>query len=226
MRIFTTALVGAAMMALASPAVSQHTAFYTATYIEVLPAAAGQTLGHLRTYRDAARRDQGAVRIEVVQRLDRPNQFVVLGVWNTQQNYEVHTATPHASTLNDKLDPLLAAPFDTRQHNALSIGPLKSATGGALVVVVTHVDVIPPQKDNAVAALKELGDHSRKYPGNIRFDVWQQTNRPNHFTVVETWSNRAAFDSHLSQAETKEFRLKLSIMTGALYDERLYRNID
>ena len=88
--------------------------------------------------------------------------------------------------------------------------------------MVTHVDVVPPQKDNAMAELKVLAEESRKQTGNLRFDVWQQANRPNHFTVIEAWSNRGAFDLHQMQRPTKEFRGKLTTMTGALYDERLY----
>ena len=57
---------------------------------------------------------------------------------------------------------------------------------------VTHVDAIPPQKDNAVAALKALGEANRAAPGNVRYDVVQQTNRPNHFTVIEMWRSREA----------------------------------
>jgi hypothetical protein len=59
--------------------------------------------------------------------------------------------------------------------------------------------------------------------GNLQFDVWRQTTRPNHFTVVESWANRGAFDVHEMQKETREFRMKLGPMSGALYDERLYK---
>ena len=60
-------------------------------------------------------------------------------------------------------------------------------------------------------------------PAICEFDVWQQTNRPNHFTVVEAWGSRGAFDVHEMQKETREFRIKLAPMSGALYDERLYK---
>ena len=73
------------------------------------------------------------------------------------------------------------------------------------------------------AAVKQLAEDSRKHAGNLTFDVWQQTNRPNHFTVVESWANRGAFDVHEMQKETREFRMKLGPMSGALYDERLYK---
>ena len=88
---------------------------------------------------------------------------------------------------------------------------------------VTHVDVIPPEKDNGANALEQLADGSRRHSGNLQFDVWRQTNRPNHFTVVESWANRGAFDVHEMQKETREFRMKLGPMSGALYDERLYK---
>jgi quinol monooxygenase YgiN len=90
---------------------------------------------------------------------------------------------------------------------------------------VTHVDVVPQHKDDAVVALEQLAEESQRHGGNVRFDVWQQTNRPNHFTVVETWSSRRTFDAHSMAGETRDFRSKLAGMTGALYDERLYRKL-
>jgi hypothetical protein len=40
---------------------------------------------------------------------------------------------------------------------------------------------------------------------------------------VEGWADREAFDAHVAAPETKDFRAHLAEMTGALYDERLYR---
>ncbi len=87
---------------------------------------------------------------------------------------------------------------------------------------MTHVDVIPPQKDNAIVALKVLGEANRAAAGNVRFEIVQQTNRPNHFTVFEIWRSREAFDANGMSAHQREFRDKLAAMAGALYDERLY----
>jgi quinol monooxygenase YgiN len=218
------ALAGLAMITAGSPAaVAQNATFYTATYIEVGPVLAKVGAAALKTYRDAARKDAGVVHLEVYQRIDRPNQFVVLGSWTNQMAFEAHGTGEHLKKLNEKLGTTLAAPSDTRQHNALSVAPAKSAAGKDPIFAVTHVDVIPPQKDNGVAAVKQLAEDSRNHAANVSFDVWQQTNRPNHFTVVEAWANRGAFDLHGMQKETREFRTKLGPMTGALYDERLYK---
>jgi quinol monooxygenase YgiN len=211
-----------AMIAAGTPAALAQTAtFYTVTYVEVGPVLAKVGASALKTYREAARKDAGAVSLEVLQRIDRPNQFVVLGSWSNQMAYDAHASGDHIRKLNEKLATTLAAPNDTRQHNGLAVAPAKS--GKDPIYAVTHVDVIPPQKDNGVAAVKQLAEDSRKHTNNLSFDVWQQTNRPNHFTVVESWGNRGSFDLHEMQKETREFRTKLATMTGALYDERLYK---
>jgi quinol monooxygenase YgiN len=204
-----------------SNAFAQNATFFTVTYVEVGPILAKVGAGALKAYKDASRKDEGSLNLEVLQRIDRPNQFVVLGAWADQKAFEAHANGANTKGLNEKLGTTIAAPSDTRTHNGLSIAPAKS--GKDPIYVVTHVDVIPPQKDNGVAALQQLATDSRNHQGNLQFDVWQQTNRPNHFTVVEAWANRGSFDVHEMQKPTREFRNKLATMTGALYDERLYK---
>ena len=57
----------------------------------------------------------------------------------------------------------------------------------------------------------------------VRFEVFQQSNRPNHFTVVEVWKNQKAPTTITSLGPQQEVPRPLTPMTGALYDERLYR---
>jgi quinol monooxygenase YgiN len=214
------ALAGFAMTVLGSShALGQEAKYFTATYIEVGPILAKTGAVALNAYRKDGRKD--AVNLDVFQRIDRPNQFVVLGSWSDQKAFETHSAGENAKKLNEKLSTMLAAPNDTRAHNGLSVAPAKP--GKDAIVVVTHVDVIPPEKDNGANALEQLADGSRRHSGNLQFDVWRQATRPNHFTVVESWANRGAFDVHEMQKETREFRMKLGTMAGALYDERLYK---
>ena len=224
MRSFVRLLLGFAMSALGvTPAAPADDAtFYTATYVEVVPPSTAQGAALLRQYREASRKDAGNVRFEVLQRLDRPNQLTVLAAWTDQKAFEAHLAAAATREFRDKLRPLLSSPNDEPLHNGLSVGPAPAPGAAGAVYVVTHVDVIPPRKDDAVALLKQLGEDSRKDAGNVRFDVVQQTNRPNHFTVVEAWTNRQAFDAHGMAAHTRQFRDQLAPMSGSLYDERLY----
>jgi quinol monooxygenase YgiN len=126
----------------------------------------------------------------------------------------------------EKIAAFRNAPTDERVHTALSIGPIDAPSVRGAVYIATHVDVIPPRKDDGVAALKRLGDESRRGDGNLRFEVVQQINRPNHFTVIEIWKDAKAVETHSMAAPTREFRDKLATMTGALYDERMYRALD
>ena len=90
---------------------------------------------------------------------------------------------------------------------------------------MTHVDVPPPKKDDCIALLKALADASRKETGMLRFDVFQQVSRPNHFSVVEIWKDQNAYEAHITAAHTRSFREQLTPMSGALYDERLYKSL-
>jgi quinol monooxygenase YgiN len=165
------------------------------------------------------------MRTEVAQELGRANRFVVLEIWKDQSALDAHGKSAGTATFHDKLKAVQNAPYDERVHNAFNVGP-NEATAKRAVFVVSHVDVPPPKKDDVIAALNPLADASRKGSGNLRFEVVQQTSRPNHFTVIEAWSNQKAFDAARSNGAQRQFRDKLGPMLGALYDERLYRPLD
>jgi quinol monooxygenase YgiN len=227
MRVFA-AVLGMAKVTIMSAAIASgaqaQATFYTVTYVEVAPTQTRQATSLLKSYVTAGRKDDGNVGFELLKGIHRPAWFTVVGAWKDQKAFEAHAAAAHSKDMNDKIKPFLAAPNDTRQHSGLSVAAPQPGKGN--VCAVTHVDVIPPQREPGTAAVKQLSEDSRKHAGNLRHDVLVQTNRPNHFTVVECWKDRKAFDAHVAAAETKAFRDKLVSMTGALYDERLYKAVD
>ena len=196
---------------------------YVVTYVELKPSAKAEGAALLKSWRDAQRRADGNQRAELVQSAVRPGQFVVLAAWRNKAAFDAH-AGAGGQEFRDKLAALRNSPADDRFHNSLSVGPMDLPHGS--VYVVTHVDVIPPRREDAVAALKVLGDANRAAQGNVRYEIVQQTNRPNHFTVVEIWRSRQAFDANSMSTHQREFRDKLAQMTGALYDERLYESLN
>jgi len=198
---------------------------YTATYVEFVPAGTSEGASLLKQYRDASRKDPGNQRMELVQETGRPSRFVVLAIWADQQAFEAHVKAPHTAQFRDKLKAVNAAPYDERVHSGMAVGARDALRAGA-VVVVTHVDVPGAMKDATVPLLRELSEASRREAGNQRFEVQQQGNRPNHFTVVEAWADQKAYEAHIMAAHTRQFRDKLGPMVGALYDERLYRALD
>src|SRR5258708_9387412 len=201
-------------------------ALYVVAYVEVRPPAKAEAATLLKSHRDTTRRDEGNLRSEVVQHATRPGQFVLLTAWKDQKAYEAHAAVASTREFRDKLQGLRNGPADDRFHNALSVGDLDGPRPARGVYVVTHVDVIPPRKDDAVGLLKNLGYASRRDDGNVRYEIVQQTNRPNHFTVVEIWNSREALDAHGMAPHVREFRDKLSPMSRALSDERLYERVN
>ena len=197
---------------------------YVVTYVESRSNARDETADLLRSYRAASRKTPGNLRSIVLQRPRRAGQFVVVAAWKDKAAWDAHMAAPATKAFREKLAALRNAPADDRFHNSLSVGPMEDASG--TVYGVTHVDVIPPQKDNAIVALKALGEANRGAGGNVRYEIVQQTNRPNHFTVFEVWRSREAFDANAMSAHQREFRDKLAGMAGALFDQRLYEILD
>ena len=120
------------------------------------------------------------------------------------------------------IDPMQSVPPDIRTNAALYVDPAPHENRPGAIYVVTHIDVTNDHKDDCVALLRTMSDDTTKEPGNLRYDVFQQNNRPNHFTVVEAWANRKALADHATAAHTRAFRQKLLPMAGALYDERVY----
>ncbi len=204
---------------------AQDAAVYVVSYIDVAPAARGPAVGLLRQLANASRKDEGNLRFDILQRAAPPNQFAIVAVWKDQKAYDAHAAAAHSKDFREKIKPHLISAIDDRVHTGMEIAAAGSKVAPGAVVVVTHVDVPPPRKDECVAALKALVADSRKEPGALSFEVFQQGNRPNHFSVVEVWKNQRAYDAHITAAQTRKFRDQLTPMSGALYDERLYRAI-
>src|SRR5437868_15506121 len=105
----TTMTVGGAP---AAPA--QEATFYTVTYIEAGPVLAKVGAAALKAYREATRKENGVVFFEVLQRIDRPNQFAVLGAWANQAPYDAHAAGANAKQFDQKPSgPMTVAPQHT-----------------------------------------------------------------------------------------------------------------
>jgi len=204
---------------------------YVVTYFETMPTFTGQTRNLLRPFFVATRKEPGFVRMEILQRIGQPDQFVILETWADKDAHAAHLASAHVKQFRDKLAPLLRGPYDERPHSPLAVGEARppAAAGDAktaLTYVVTHVDIVPKEKDTGVALVKQLAETGRKGSGNQRFDALTQISRPNHMTVVEIWTDKKALEGHGMTAAKKEFREKLMPMSGSLYDERLYRIVN
>jgi quinol monooxygenase YgiN len=230
MKVVRKLLIAAAALAAAAPgtlaqAPDKQQADLV-TYIEVTPSAESAAANLLRRVAAASRREAGNLRYDVLQHGERRNQFAILEAWSDGKAFEGHGGGPAMKQFRSELDPLRIGFYDERLDTAIDVaaGPAPASKGA--IYVVTHVDVTGQFKDEAITLMKKLAADSRREPGAERFEIWQQDNRLNHFTVVEIWKDQAALDAHGLAAGTREFREKVGRMMGALYDDRRYRNLE
>jgi quinol monooxygenase YgiN len=222
--MFTALLMATA--ALVPPAHAQGNAVFLATYIEVMPNAVTPGIALLKQYRDASSKEDGNLRAVALAEIERPNRFVIVEAWRDKAALEAHGQSAATLKFRDKLKPIADAPYDERVNNALYVTQGKNESQSDAIYVLTHVDVIPAGKDDCMAALKAMSIDTASDAGNISYEVLQQANRGNHFTVIEAWTNRKALDAHAMAAHTRVFREKISPVAGALYDERIYKALN
>lgn len=91
---------------------------------------------------------------------------------------------------------------------------------------MTHIDAEPNYTKDATNLLRTYASDSRKDPGAVRIEVLEEDGKPNHFTLVEVWRDKKAYEAHIVLAHTKEFRAKLFPMLGSPYDERLHAAVN
>jgi quinol monooxygenase YgiN len=227
-RLFFQPVIGmfVVMAALVSSAHAQNNAAYLATYVEMMPSAVAPGTALLKQYRDASFKEDGNLRAEALAEIERSNRFVVVEAWRDKAALDAHGQSVATLKFRDKLKPIADAPYDERINNALYATQGKNESQSGAIYVVTHVDVIPAGKDDCMAAFKAMSVDTAGDAGNISYEVLQQANRGNHFTVIEAWTNRKALDAHAMAAHTRAFRETLSPIAGALYDERIYKALN
>lgn len=212
--------------ALTSPLRAQDSAVYSVTYVELMPDDIVGGAALLKHYRDASRREAGNLRFDVLHEIARANRFAVIETWKDKAARDVHDQAATTAQSRAELKAIEDAPDDERFLNPLYVAPAGTPAPAAAINVVTHVDVIPPGKDECMAALKAMSIDTAKDPGNIAYQVLVQAGRSNHFTVLEAWRSKAALDGHAMAAHTRGFRARLLPLAGALYDERLYKILE
>jgi quinol monooxygenase YgiN len=225
--LVAAAVMGAVPAALAQAPAPQPTGpSYVVTYLEVMPSAKGEVANLLKQVAAASRKEGGNQRYDILQRIDRTNQFAILETWTDLKAAEAHGAGAALKEFKDKIKPLQVSFYDERPSNGVAVAPAPASISKGSIYAITHVDVIPPKREECEALLRTLAEATRKEPGAERFEAWVQNNRSNHFTVTEIWKDMSGVEAHIVAPTTRDFRDKLSPMAGALYDERLYTAIE
>jgi quinol monooxygenase YgiN len=89
---------------------------------------------------------------------------------------------------------------------------------------VSYVEVMASSRPDAIAALKQYRDASRKDEGYGRLELFEQVGRPGHFAIVETWRDQKAFDARGAAAQKKLLDTLKPIRVSD-YDQRPYKTL-
>jgi quinol monooxygenase YgiN len=195
-------------------------------YLDIAPSSSRSAIPLVKRYRNAARRESGCERFDVLEQVGRPGRFVLLEEWTDRQALDSHLASAPTAQFLDGVKPFAIGAYDQRTYRLIygSSGP--AAVPPHAVYGVMHVDTIPSPQTNGVMLLERLADASRKENGNLRFEILQHVMRPNHFTVVELWRDQKAADAHAVAPHTKQFRDVLLPILGSPYDDRYFKAVE
>ena len=75
-----------------------------------------------------------------------------------------------------------------------------------MFVVCIYVHVKPENREDFIAATLENARSTVQEPGNLRFDVNQQADDPNRFTLYEVYKNEQGMKAHKETAHYAKWR--------------------
>jgi len=194
-------------------------------YFETAPSQVDRAVATLKAYRQAAQKAAGVVRVQVVQQIGRPNFFAIVEKWRDGTSLQAQLASADNKKLRDEVQPLLISPFDERLLAAVTTQPATRPASDQAIYVLTHADAAA-KREEVPGMLQALATASRRENGNVVFDATVQPTRTNHFTLIEVWSDQKAYEAHEIAATTKNFRSAFGAVSGALYDERIYKSLN
>ena len=197
------------------------------TFIEVRVDARGHAGNVLRQHANALREHSSwPGQIILLQEVSRPERFVLVEHEKTDVSTD---AAREMRSVTERLTDDLTAPPDLRMNREfVEVAPATGARADvrANVYVIAHLDIGPPDRARAEAALRQLSAAARQSDGNLVFDIWQQTDRANHFNLISGWMSESQFHAFAASRAAQEFRQTVGPLLGSPYDERLFRRVD
>jgi quinol monooxygenase YgiN len=200
------------------------------TYIEVETGAAAKAIELIKKYQQASRAEDDNLEHIVLQRIDRPNHFIIFEGWKTAAAFSKHDQSAATIEFSNNLAPIRISPPDRHVVEPFSLAPASSLESAGRLYMIEHIDFMPPGRDVAPPLVTALAESSRKETGALRYDVFRQlARRNNHYQVVSTWASAADFEAHEMAGSARRFRAETSLGTSAeranLYDQRLYKGL-
>jgi quinol monooxygenase YgiN len=100
-----------------------------------------------------------------------------------------------------------------------------SAQENATLYVVTYIEAVPSAAAEVAEILTAYAEASRSAAGNLEFEALQRIGRPNHFAMIEAWTDAAALERHGQSASAERFDADLTSLLYSPPDRRLERSL-
>jgi quinol monooxygenase YgiN len=73
------------------------------------------------------------------------------------------------------------------------------------IQIVAELEIKQAYRDELFPVLQALVEGSRSEPGNKRYDLTENIDRPGHFFVIEDWISESAVESHNASLHFQAF---------------------
>src|SRR5438128_2459801 len=142
-RVFMSLLLLAPVATAAAQAPAPPPATARVAFFEVAPSEVGRVAAALKDYRQAAMKANGAVRINVLQQVGRPNHFAIEEAWRDAASLDAHRSAAETKKLDETVQATRISPFDERLLAGVNVAAPNGTAPPQAIYVLTHADSIP-----------------------------------------------------------------------------------
>lgn len=188
-----------------------------ATYVETAPAKTAALNRDLHAYAAELQDNASKPKVTILKEEGRPGRMLVIEQWQDLANAANERAEVELAA---KAQAEATAPIDRRSNHAIT--PELTKATDASFYVVTHLDVNLNMANGLTKILAAQRDAAIAAPGAQGYEVSMQDGHPNHFTIYETWTSRAAHDAYAATPAAEDFRKQIGPLLGSPLDDRFY----
>jgi quinol monooxygenase YgiN len=94
------------------------------------------------------------------------------------------------------------------------------------ICIIATVTPKPEFRDSVEQAMRTLVSHTRKEPGNLRYDLFARVDGADAFDVFEIYTDQAAIDAHSQSPHFQAFSSQVKDLLSAPVEVRLSQPVD
>lgn len=146
------------------------------------------------------------------------NTFYQFEVWKDEKEHASHLEAAHAraaaevrkQAVTEPPEVLRLTPFYTAAETTHEPPAEPRKTENLVVVFETD----PQLRQEFLSTFDKLAADARKAPGNLVFDLYRVTDRPDTFVLFERWKDAESYGRHMGRDYVREFHSHLNTVVA------------